>query len=380
MRGHVAGAKRYALPLAKTEACLRGRRGGRPPTMNAYRDRMGQVIAEGLRCLCAVTSPDPSAYREQGRLRVEGENLERQTQRTPEERPPRGLLRAIGEWLRSVKGWFKAHVMDHSHPDLEAKIDALAEDMQELRASVDARFNAVDARFDAVDARFDAVDARFDAMDVQFGAVNKSLIELRSHYREIRSVAYGPKLERCVCDDLPGFLAGYYAPILRTGKVKVEVLHRERSDARTFIADWCNGESTTGIANPLRSDIILLLYPEGKPDNELMVVCEISMGADARDVRRAARRAEWLSDCCNRPVVPLVVGAAWKEDIARMAAAERVPCLQPVVSWREMDDGSRQMDEIEDWMPQDGFRERIDIWSQPFVQAALPRSLGSAVA
>ena len=104
--------------------------------MNAYRDRMEQVIAEGLRCLCAVTSPDPSAYREQGRLRVEGENLERQTQRTPEDRPPRGLLQVIREWLRSVKGWFQAHVMDHSHPDLEAKTEALAEDLRELRASV----------------------------------------------------------------------------------------------------------------------------------------------------------------------------------------------------------------------------------------------------
>lgn len=324
--------------------------------MNAYRDRMEQVIAEGLRCLCAVTSPDPSAYREQGSLRVEGENLERQTQRAPEDRPPRGLLQAIREWLRSVKGWFHAHVMDHSHPDLEAKIDALAEDLQELRASMDARFDAVDARFNAVDARFNDVD--------------KSLTELRSHYREIRSVAYGPELERCVCDDLPGFLAGYYAPILRTGKVKVQVLHRERSDARTFIDDWCNGESTTGIANPLRSDIILRLYPEGKPDNELMAVCEISMGADARDVRRAARRAEWFGACCNRPVVPLVVGATWKEDVARMAAAERVPCLQPVVGWREIGDGARQIDEIEDWIPQDGFRERINVWSEPFVQAA----------
>lgn len=53
-----------------------------------------------------------------------------------------------------------------------------------------------------------------------------------------------------------------------------------------------------------------------------------------------------------------------------MAAAERVPCLQPVIGWREMDDGTRRIDEIEDWMPQDGFRERIDVWSEPFVQAA----------
>lgn len=42
----------------------------------------------------------------------------------------------------------------------------------DLRADMDARFDAMqaqmDARFDAVDARFAAVDARFDAMSIEW--------------------------------------------------------------------------------------------------------------------------------------------------------------------------------------------------------------------
>ena len=45
------------------------------------------------------------------------------------------------------------------------------DDIRELAARMDRRFDAVDQRFDAVDQRFTAVDRRFDAVDVRFTAV-----------------------------------------------------------------------------------------------------------------------------------------------------------------------------------------------------------------
>lgn len=70
--------------------------------MNAYRDRMErQVIAEGLRCLCAVMSLAPSAYGI-GMTTRKGREPGMSDATHPEERSPRGLLQAIAEWLRSV--------------------------------------------------------------------------------------------------------------------------------------------------------------------------------------------------------------------------------------------------------------------------------------
>jgi len=42
------------------------------------------------------------------------------------------------------------------------------QEMKELIASINLRFDAVDKRFDAVDKRFDAVDHRFDMVDSRF--------------------------------------------------------------------------------------------------------------------------------------------------------------------------------------------------------------------
>ncbi len=36
--------------------------------------------------------------------------------------------------------------------------------LREMRADIDARFNAVDARFDAVDKRFEAIERRLEMM------------------------------------------------------------------------------------------------------------------------------------------------------------------------------------------------------------------------
>ncbi len=72
-------------------------------------------------------------------------------------------------------------------------------DLRELRRELSGRIEdlrkSVDARFDAVNARFDAVNARFDEVHKRFDAVHRELADLRERMAKLEGV-------------LDGFLAG----------------------------------------------------------------------------------------------------------------------------------------------------------------------------
>ena len=52
------------------------------------------------------------------------------------------------------------------------------DDVRELRALIDQRFDAVDQRFDAVDRRFDAVDRRFDSVEQRLDVHDRRFVGL----------------------------------------------------------------------------------------------------------------------------------------------------------------------------------------------------------
>ncbi|MHA1732355.1 MAG: hypothetical protein ACTSU5_10440 [Promethearchaeota archaeon] len=52
---------------------------------------------------------------------------------------------------------------------------ATREDIKELIAEMDKRFEAVDRRFEAVDRRFEAVDRRFEAIELQLLALTEKV-------------------------------------------------------------------------------------------------------------------------------------------------------------------------------------------------------------
>ena len=81
---------------------------------------------------------------------------------------------------------------DARYGALEAKIDRLADTMNEKFAAVDENFKAVYARFDAVDLKFDAVNenfravyGRFDAIDAKFDAVNLKFDAVNDNFKAV---------------------------------------------------------------------------------------------------------------------------------------------------------------------------------------------------
>ncbi|MCB0962622.1 MAG: hypothetical protein KDA98_04855 [Acidimicrobiales bacterium] len=49
---------------------------------------------------------------------------------------------------------------------------ATKEDLADLRAELDLRFDRVDLRFEQIDLRFDQIDARFDQIDARFERID----------------------------------------------------------------------------------------------------------------------------------------------------------------------------------------------------------------
>ena len=74
---------------------------------------------------------------------------------------------------------------DARYGALEAKIDRLADTMNEKFAAVDENFKAVYARFDAVNENFRAVYGRFDAIDAKFDAVNLKFDAVNDNFKAV---------------------------------------------------------------------------------------------------------------------------------------------------------------------------------------------------
>ena len=89
--------------------------------------------------------------------------------------------------------------------NLEARFDAIASDLTQVREAVvrlddkvERRFEAVDRKFEAVDRKFEAVDRKFEAVDQRFETLEHKMdagfTEVRSDLRWILGAIAGATL------------------------------------------------------------------------------------------------------------------------------------------------------------------------------------------
>ena len=318
---------------------------------------LGEIITVGLACLYA-TAKVPSS------LITEGEELSRQTDNVPGDRPPHRLIQAVKKWLHNVKAWVSAHVERIRYPhrlqEVVEKVDGLAEEVGLLAQAVSNLATEMHARFGAIDTRFEEV--------------NESIGQVRAEMRTLKGITYGPALEQWALSELPAFLRHYSALMLQVGPLKPQVLHHDRGPdwamSRNFQEHWRDDEYPgTERENPLRADLVFSL--RARNGLTLAFACEISANADADDIERAALRCTWLSVHSRDKaicVVPVVVGADWRETAEGAARAAQVPCLQPVLRFWEDKEGERYPDGIDDWQPLADFDARLRHW----MRAVLP--------
>ena len=132
---------------------------------------LGEIITVGLACLRATAQASSS-------LTAEGEELSRQRDNVPGDRPPHRLIQAVKEWLHNVKAWISAHVEHVRYPhrlqEVVEKVDVLAEEVGLLAQTVSNVATEMHARFG----------------------------QLRAEIRALRSITYEPVLERWALSEL----------------------------------------------------------------------------------------------------------------------------------------------------------------------------------
>ena len=192
--------------------------------------------------------------------------------------------------------------------------------------------------------------------------------------RTLQRIIYAEAWERCLSSALPSFLRCRIAPLLQVGPLKPQVLHHDHGPdwamSRHFQEHWWDDEyPDTERENPLRADLVFSL--RARNGLTLAFVCEISANADADNIERAALRCAWLRVHSRDKalcVIPVVVGADWRETAEAAARAAQVPCLQPVLRLQEDEEGERYPDGIDDWQPLADFDARLRHW----MRAVLP--------
>ena len=96
------------------------------PSFAAMLAEIARIVAEGHLWLVSGASPR------------EGDRLENAARNAPDRKPPRGLLRAVGQWLRSVGRWRGRHTpmrrptseIDPGFAHLERRINVLADEVR----------------------------------------------------------------------------------------------------------------------------------------------------------------------------------------------------------------------------------------------------------
>jgi hypothetical protein len=76
--------------------------------------------------------------------------------------------------------------------------NAMNKRIDDLRAYLDARFNAMDAKFDAkfdaVNAKFDTVNARLDTMNTRMDGMDKRLDQFNTRLERLENILFKPTL------------------------------------------------------------------------------------------------------------------------------------------------------------------------------------------
>ena len=150
--------------------------------------KITDLLADGLALLASV----PSAPQ---RLVREGEKLEEEISRAPDDEPPRGLWQSVRNWVQSVIQSMQTKGSDRSpNPDLERRVTALEQGLKDLAEEIRAGFerleNAIgDVRKELGDTRNEVGDVRKELGDTrnEVGDVRKELGDTRNEVGDTRN-------------------------------------------------------------------------------------------------------------------------------------------------------------------------------------------------
>jgi len=199
--------------------------------------------------------------------------------------------------------WDLAQNVEKLSGSVDARFNQVDTKIQDLSESVDVRFNQVDERFNQVDERFNQVDARFNRVDRDIHALKTDVGDLKgsnleSNVRERPFVYLGRFALR-----LKAVSDAELAILLEDAVERDLITEEEAEDAK--LLDAVARGRRRGAATPL------------------YLAVEVSSVVDQHDLARAVRRAVIVEKASGIPTQPIVVGKQVLDDVRQAAEDSR---------------------------------------------------------
>lgn len=278
---------------------------------------LGEIIGAGLECLQAVTDAPRS-------LVNQGENLAGQTDNAPGDRPPRRLIQAVQKWLQAIKAWIGEQSSFFKLPQrmqaLEAKVDALSDDVQTLNARISDEFKVTRT---ALHKHVDHVASAMDDMKKEMRHRFDVLEDATSHDRAkvvedaLRNWALSPQAWR---DTLP--------PAWAAAWIETEELWTDRMPSR-YWPTLCQHLGLP-VDSAVRSCDLLASVAIQEPvaPAQFLLVGEAAVNMDSERIRKAVQRAREVEMHTDYRAMPCVCASTYTRSVLEMAQTSGVMALQ----------------------------------------------------
>ena len=193
---------------------------------------------------------------------------------------------------------------------VDTKIQDLSESVDVRFNQVDERFNQVDKRFNQVDERFNQVDERFSQVDARFNRVDRDIHALKTDVGDLK----GSNLESNVRERPFVYLGRFALRLKAVSDAELAILLEDAVERDLITEEEAeDAKRLDAVARGRRRGAATPLY----------LAVEVSSVVDQHDLARAVRRAVIVEKASGIPTQPIVVGKQVLDDVRQAAEDSR---------------------------------------------------------
>lgn len=263
------------------------------PSFAAMLAEIARIVAEGHLWLVSGASPR------------EGDRLENAARNAPDRKPPRGLLRAVGQWLRSVGRWRGRHTpmrrptseIDPGFAHLESRNNVLFDEVRRgLAHAREERRELSRSLHKRMDTLQDTFQAGLDSLREDLSLTEQAIEHERGHIVENAMARW------CLNRQTWGNLLA-----LDPDRIATELLWNDQHAPRHWAgtADFLGLPRDSLLQRCDHLSRVALDFPDGKTI-QFLIVGEASVTMDSGRIAKALQHVQAIQDHTAYPVLPCV--------------------------------------------------------------------------
>lgn len=289
--------------------------------------KIADLLANGLALLASVQSAPQHLVRE-------GEKLEEEISRAPDDEPPRGLWQAVRNWVQSV---IQSMQTRSPRPDLERRVTALEQGLKDLAERFERLENAIgDVRKELKETRDKleqstrAIHARMDGI---VSGINSAADEIGRRF-DMLEESTAPDRAKVVEDSLQNWATSHQAwravlpPEWAQAQIQIETLWTDRVPSR-YWEPLCDDLGLPRNSSIQGCDLLVevaIQHPAAPV--AFLLVGEASVNMDRERIQKVVRHAREIAAHTQYQAVPCLCAARYAQALVDMARASGVMALR----------------------------------------------------